>query len=231
MGLTRDGRRILVLWVGAVMAGGLLAGVLGLALVPILDDQVRLHATSADASNWGYLAVRATFVLVSAVAIAGPSAFVLGRRLVGIEVPWIVASAVGGLVAASIPLSSWLEKETGFLMQEPARPSLVVVPLLVGVVAGCVTGAAQAIVLNPYVRGAAWWIAASILARGTANVVISLVNWQVAGGGIRMTTPTDIYVEELVNVAVGWLIVGIVSGLVLMRLLGELNPERTAAVT
>jgi hypothetical protein len=83
----------------------------------------------------------------------------------------------------------------------------------------------------PYVRGAAWWIAASILARGMANVVISLVNWQVAGGGIRVTTPTDIYVEELVNVAVGWLIVGIVTGLALVRLLGELNPDRTAAVT
>jgi hypothetical protein len=217
------------LWIAAAVVGGLLAAVLGLALVPILDDQVRLHATSAD-SNWGYLAVRATFVLVSALAIAGPSAFVLGRRLVGIEIPWIVASAVGGLVAASIPVSSWFEKEMGFLMQAPSRPSLLVVPLLVGVVAGCVTGAAQAMVLKPYVRGAAWWIAASILARGTANVVISLVSWQVAGGGIRMTTPTDIYVEELVNVAVGWLIVGIVTGLALVRLLGELNPERTAAV-
>jgi hypothetical protein len=226
-----EGRRILVTWIGAVLAGGLLAAVLGLALAPILDDQVRLHATSVDASDWGYLAVRVTLVLVSAVAVAAPTAFVLGRRLAGIEIPWIVASVVGALLAASIPVSSWLEKETGFLIGAPSQPSLVVVPLLVGAVAGCATGAAQAIVLKPYLRGAAWWIAASIVARGTANVVISLVSWQVAGGGIRMTTPADIYVEELVNVGVGWLIVGLVTGLALVRLLGEPNPERTAAAT
>ena len=225
----REGRRVLFMWTAAMMAGGLLAAVLGLELAPILDDQVRLHATSVDASDWGYLAVRVALVLVSAVAVAGPTAFVLGRRLVGIEIPWIVASAVGGLLAASIPVTSWLENETGFLMQEPSQPSLVVVPLLVGAVAGCVTGAAQAVVLRPYVRGAAWWIAASIVARGTANVAISLVSWQVAGGGVRFTTPTNIYIEELVNGAVGWLIVGLVTGLVLVRLLGELDPERKAA--
>jgi hypothetical protein len=226
-----EGRRILVMWVAAVLAGGLLAAVLGLALAPILDDQVRLHATSVDASDWGYLGVRVALVLVSAVAVAGPTAFVLGRRLVGIEIPWFVASVVGALLAASIPVSSWLEQETGFLIGAPSQPSLVVVPLLVGAVAGCATGAAQAIVLKPYLRGAAWWIGASIVARGTANVAISLVSWQVAGGGIRMTTPTDIYVEELVNVVVGWLIVGLVTGLVLVRLLGEPNPERSAAAT
>ena len=227
--MAREGRRVLFMWTAAMMAGGLLAAVLGLELAPILDDQVRLHATSVDASDWGYLAVRVALVLVSAVAVAGPTAFVLGRRLVGIEIPWIVASAVGGLLAASIPVTSWLENETGFLMQEPSQPSLVVVPLLVGAVAGCVTGAAQAVVLRPYVRGAAWWIAASIVARGTANVAISLVSWQVAGGGVRFTMPTNIYIEELVNGAVGWLIVGLVTGLVLVRLLGELDPERKAA--
>jgi len=227
----REGRRTLGLWVAAAMAGGVLAAVVGMTLTGILDDQVRLHATSADASNWGYLTVRVISVLVSAVAVAGPPAFVLGRRLVGIEIRWIVASAVGGLVAASIPVSSWLEKETGFLMQEPSQPSLVVVPLLVGFVAGFATGVAQAIVLKPYLRRAAWWIAALMVARGTANVVTSLVSWQVAGGGIRVTTPADIYVEELVNVGVGWLIVGLVTGLVLVRLLGEPNPERSAATT
>jgi hypothetical protein len=202
-----------------------------LALAPILDNQVRLHATSVDASDWAYLAVRVTLVLVSAVAVAVPTSFVLGRRLVGIEIPWIVASAVGGLVAVSIPVSSLFEKDTAFLMQVPSQPSLVVVPLAVGAVAGCVTGAAQAIVLMPYVRAAAWWVAAWTVARATANVVVSLVNWHVAGSGIRATTPTDIYMEALVNVAVGWVIVGIVTGWTLARLLGEADPERTEAVT
>src|SRR5258706_12363408 len=103
--MTRRGRQTLVLWVGAVVAGSLLAAGLVLALVPLLDDQVRLHATSVDASNWGYLAVRVTLILASAVAVAGPAAFLLGRGLVGVEAPWIVASAVGAVVAAWVPLA------------------------------------------------------------------------------------------------------------------------------
>jgi hypothetical protein len=85
---------------------------------------------------------------------------------------------------------------------------------------------AQAIVLKPYVRGVAWWIAATILARGMVNVVVSLVRWQIAGGGIRTTTLTDMYGEEVVGALVGWLIFGIVTGLVLVRLLGERDPGR-----
>jgi hypothetical protein len=164
--------------------------------------------------------------VVSAVAIAGPPAFVLGRRLVGIEVPWIVASAVAALVAAAIPLGSWLADKTGQLIAAPAGPSVVVIPLVYGLVGGCVTGVAQAIVLKPYVRGVAWWIAATILARGMVNVVVSLVRWQIAGGGIRTTTLTDMYGKEVVGALVGWLIFGIVTGLVLVRLLGERDPGR-----
>ncbi len=229
--MTRRGRQTLVLWVGAVVAGGLLAAGLVLALVPLLYDQVRLHATSVDASNWGYLAVRVTLILASAVAVAGPSAFVLGRRLVGIETPWIVASAVGALVAASIPVSVWFEQKTGLLIGVPSQPSLVVVPLIVGAVAGCATGAAQAIVLGPYVRGAVWWIPTVIGARAVANVATALVNWQIGGAGIRFTTSTDFYAQAIVGALVGSLIVGLVTGLVLVRLLGDFNPERTAAAT
>ncbi len=222
---------MLLVWVGAVVAGGLLAAVLGLALVPILDDQVRLHATSDSALNWGYVAVQAVMALVFAVAIAGPPAVVLGRRLVGIEVPWIVASAVAALLVAGIPFNTWLASWPGYLIAAEAEPSLLLFPLVVGAVSGCAAGAAQAIVLRPYVRGAVWWIPAVIAARAVANLTTATVDWQIGGAGIRLTTSTDFYVEAIAGALVGWLIVGMVTGLVLVRLLGERSPERTAAVT
>jgi hypothetical protein len=229
--MTTSGRRILGYWVAAVAVGGLLAFVVRLALLPILDNQLWRSATNLDLLNWAHAAVQLVIEVASAIAIAGPPAYMLGRRLVGIELPWVVASVVAGLVVTVIPVYSFLAKGwTGYLMQAPSRPSLVVVPLLLGVVAGCATGVAQAIVLKPYVRGVAWWIAASIVARGMANVVVSLIGWQVSGGGIRMTTLTDVYVEEIVGAVVGSLIVGIVTGLVLVGLLGELDPERTRLV-
>jgi len=199
-----------------------------LNLLPLLYGLVMRLVTSPSINtvNWAYAVVDYVIVVVSAVAIAGPPAFVLGRRLVGIEVRWIVASAVAALVAAALPLGSWLADKTGYLIAAPAGPSLVVVPLIYGVVGGCATGVAQAIVLKPYVRGAAWWIAATIFARGMVNVVVSLVKWQIAGGGIRTTTLTEMYGEEVVGALVGWLIFGIVTGLVLVRLLGERDPGR-----
>jgi hypothetical protein len=222
---------MLLPWVAAVVAGGLLASALRLTLLPILDDQVRLHATSLSALDWGYAGVQAVMALVSTVAITGPPALVLGRRLVGIEVPWIVASAVAALVVAGIPFNTWVADSTGYLIAAAAQPPIVLFPLVVGAASGCATGVAQAIVLRPYVRGAAWWIPAVIGARAVANVATALVNWQISGAGIRVTTSTDVYAEAIVGALVGWLIVGLVTGLVLVRLLGELNPEQTAAVT
>jgi len=227
--MTREGRRFLAFWVAAVAVGGMLAVAVQLNLPSLLYGLVMRLVTSPSVNtlNWAYAVVDYVVVVVSAVAIAGPPAFVLGRRLVGIEVPWIVASAVAALVAAAIPLGSWLVDKTGYLIAAPpAGPSLVVIPLIYGVVGGCVTGVAQAIVLKPYIRGVAWWIAATIFARGMVNLVVSLVRWQIAGGGIQATTLTDIYGEEVVGALVGWLIFGIVTGLVLVRLLGERDPER-----
>jgi hypothetical protein len=226
--MTSGGRRFLGFWVAAVVLGGVLVAAVQPYLLSLLYGLVTRLVTSPSINtlNWAYPVVDYVVVVVSAVAIAGPPAFVLGRRLVGIEVPWIVASAVAALVAAAIPVGSWLADWTGHLIAAPAGPSLVVLPLIYGVVGGCVTGVAQAIVLKPYVRGVAWWIAATILARGTANVVDSLVSWQIAGGGTGTTALTDTYGEEVVGALVGWLILGIVTGLVLVRLLGERDLER-----
>jgi hypothetical protein len=225
--MTTGGRRILGYWVAAVVGGGLLAIAVQETLLPLLYGLVMRFATSPSINflNWAYATIGLVVVVASAVAIAGPPAFVLGRRLVGIEIPWIVGSAVAALVVAVIPFSSWLMDWSSYLMGGPS----VVIPLLYGVVAGCATGVAQAIVLKPYIRGVAWWIPASTFAGAIVNVALFLIRWQVAGGG--MTTQTDIYFVETVVGAVGWLIVGIVTGFVLVRLLGELDPERTRVVT
>jgi hypothetical protein len=225
--MTTSGRRILGFWVAAVVAGGLLAIAVQETLMPFLYGLVMRFAVSPSINtlNWAYAAIGLVVVVASAIAIAVPPAFVLGRRLVGIEIPWIVASAVAALVVAVIPLSSWLWDWSSYLMGGPS----VVIPLLYGVVAGCATGVAQAIVLKPYVRGVAWWIPASTFAGAVVNVALFVIRWQISAGG--GTTQTDLYFLETVVGAVGWLIVGIVTGLVLVRLLGELDPERTAAVS
>ncbi|HEY4914874.1 MAG TPA: hypothetical protein VIJ91_13255 [Candidatus Dormibacteraeota bacterium] len=225
--MTTSGRRILGFWVAAVVAGGLLAIAVQETLMPFLYYLVMRFAVSPSINtlNWAYGTIGLVVVVASAIAIAGPPAFVLGRRLGGIEIPWIVASAVAALVAAVIPLSSWLMDWSSYLMGGPS----VVIPLLYGVVAGCATGVAQAIVLRPYVRGVAWWIPASTFAGAVVNVALFVIRSQISAGAV--TTQTDVYFLETVVGVVGWLIVGIVTGLVLVRLLGELDPERTAAVS
>jgi hypothetical protein len=218
-------------WLAALVVGNLLAAGMWLVLLPVLDDQVRLHATSYDTSNWGYAAVRVVLALVSAMTIAVPTAFVLGRWLHLIEPAWIAASAVAALIALGIPVDSWFVDAKGYLMQAPGQPSLVVAPLISGAIAGCVFGIAQAIVLKPYIRGWAWWIPASMGARALAGVATSLVTWQIAGAGTRFTTSSDAYVEEIAGALIGSLIVGIVTGLTLVRLLGELSHRELTQAT
>jgi hypothetical protein len=231
--MSTGGRRFLGFWVAAVVLGGVLAGAVQLTLLSFLYGLVMRLVTSPSINslNFAYAVVDYVIVVASALAIAGPPAFVLGRRLVGIELPWIVATSVAALVAAAIPVNWLLMGWTGDLIAAPAGPSVVVIPLLYGAVGGLVTGVAQAILLRPYVRGVAWWIPAVIAARAVGNVATATVNWQISGAGHRITTSTDSYAEAIAGPLVGWLIVGLVTGLVLVRLLGELNPERTAAVT
>lgn len=228
---TREGLRILGLWVGAALAGGLLAAAVRLTLTPALDDWVSLHATSTTSLDGGYLAVKAGITFVSAVVVAVPLAVVLGRRLRGIEIPWLAAGVVAALVAFVIPIGALLGSAgwtTYLLASAPApQPSFVLFPLISGVVTGCVFGLAQAIVLRQYIRGVVWWIAASIFSYGLAGVSIYLVNWQIIGAGSRLTTSTDLYAETFAGAVLGPLIVGLVTGLVLVHLLAESNPGRT----
>jgi hypothetical protein len=225
--MTTGGRRILGYWVAAVVGGGLLAIAVQETLVPFLYGLVMRFAVSPSINtlNWAYSTIGLVVVVASAIAIAAPPAFVLGRRLVGIEIPWIVASAVAALVVAVTPVTSWVEDWSSYLMGGPT----VLIPLVYGVVAGCATGVAQAIVLKPHVRGVAWWIPVSTLAGAIVNMASFLIRSQIAGG--RPITQTGLYFMETLVGGVGWLIVGIVTGLVLVRLLGELNPERTRVVT
>jgi hypothetical protein len=225
--MTTTGRRIFGFWVAAVVAGGLLAIAVQEALTPFLTYLVMRFAISPSINtlNWMFGTIDLIIVVASAIAIAGPPAFVLGRRLVGIEIRWIVASAVAALVAAYNPVPSWLVDWSNHLMGGPS----VLIPLLYGVEAGFATGVAQAIVLKPYVRGVAWWIPASTLAGAIVNMALFLIRSQIAGGG--PITQTGLYFMETLVGGVGWLIAGIVTGLVLVRLIGELNPERTRVAT
>ena len=227
MGMTHQGRRILAFWVGAYVIGGVLTAALGVILLPVLEDQVRVHVLDINTSNWVYLTVRVVIAVLSTVAVAGPAAYVLGRWLYGIGPTWIAASAVAGLVAFSIPTNTLLAAGNGYLMQAPEQPSLVVAPFISGVTAGCIFGLAQAIVLQPYIRAAAWWIPVSSVAWSVARVATSIVTWQIAGAGIRFTTPNDFYAEEIVGPLLTSLVIGVVTGLALVRLLGESNREMT----
>jgi hypothetical protein len=230
MGMTREGRRFLGLWVAAAVIGGLLAVAVQLALLPTLLDQVHFVAWSNDAISRGYQAVWVTFTLASAVAVAGPTALVLGQRLGRIELSWIAASAVAALIAFMIPLDSLVFAATGKL-QAPSEPSLAVAALISGVVAGCVYGIAQAIVLRPNIRGAAWWIPASIAAWAVARVATFLVLWQISGAGTGVTSQSDYYSEQIVGALLVPVIVGVVTGLTLVRLLGESNSVLMEAAT
>lgn len=225
--------RIFGAWVSAALIGGLLASAVRLAL-PALDELVRLHATSLASLNGGYLAMNVGVTLVSAVVIAGPLALVLGRRLRHIEIPWLAASMFAALAGFVLPIGGWFGSpgSTGYqLSHAPAgQPSLVLFPLISGVVTGSVFGLAQAIVLRQYIRGVVWWIAASIFAHVLANVSTSLVNWQIIGAGTRLTTSTDFYAETVAGSVLGSLIVGLVTGLVLVHLLRASNSRPTGAV-
>jgi hypothetical protein len=231
MGMTREGRRFLGRWVAAAVIGGLLAVAVQLALLPTLLDQVHFVAWSNDAIGRGYQAAWVIFTLVSAVAIAGPMAFVLGQRLGRIELSWIAASAVAAVLAYMIPLDSLLIAGTAKLLQASSEPSLAVAALISGVVAGCVSGIAQAIVLRPHIRGSAWWIPASIGAWAIARVATFLVLWQISGAGTRSASQNDYYAVEIVGALLVPVIVGVVTGLTLVRLLGESNSVLIEAAT
>ncbi|HXJ48968.1 MAG TPA: hypothetical protein VNF91_07365 [Candidatus Acidoferrum sp.] len=225
--MTTTGRRILGFWVAAVVAGGLLAIAVQEVLTPLLFSLVMRFAGSSSINTMdsAFTAIGLVVVVAGAIAIAVPPAFVLGRRLAGIETPWIVASAAAALVVAVIPVSGWLADWSIHLIGGPTA----VIPLVYGVVAGFATGVVQAIVLKRYIHGVAWWIPASTFAGAIVNMASFLIRVQIAGGGL--TTQNEIYFMETLIGVVGWLIAGIVTGLVLVRLFGELGPERSTVVT
>jgi hypothetical protein len=205
-------------------------------LVTPLDDLVRVHATSLRSLEQGYIVVRIATTLISAVAFAGPAALVLGRKLHGIEIPWITASAAAAAAAFILPIGQLLGSRAGpehplNLVIASVPPSLVF-QLTSGVVTGCFLGLAQALVLRRYFRGGILWIAASISSYALAGVAAGMVSWQIIGAGTRANTSlTDFYAEAVAGALLSSLIVGLVTGLVLVHLLSESNRTRaTAAV-
>jgi hypothetical protein len=216
----------------ASLLGRLLALGVSLIATPVSMGLLYSHATSVTTLDIGSLAVRACIGLVAGAVAAGPLAVVLGRRLPGVEIPWLVASSLAGLIAAFAISVGFLASSATRATYQPgaliAQPTLVY-PLVVGVVGGLVLGLAQAIVLRRYVSGVVLWIAASTISFVLAEIVIFSVNWQISGAGTRPTTPTDLYLESIAGAVIGALIVGLVTGSTLVHLLGESRLDLTEA--
>ena len=222
MGLASlPGSRVVGAWVGATLIGTLLGAALSLTLTPVLEDWVRSHWMLWPSLGGADLAARASRAFVSGTALAAPQAFFLGRRLGRVEIAWLTASVGAAVVAFMIPFGTLLYSpgRIGDLPGQAVQPSLVLYPLVYGVSAGAIYGAAQTIVLWRYVRGAMWWILASTLAYGLAGPATALVNWEVAGAGTRPTTLVDFYWEAAAGSIIQGLIVGLVTGLALAHLM------------
>jgi hypothetical protein len=226
---SHPGSRTAGAWVGATLIGTLLGAALTLTLTPVLEDWVRSHWTLWLSLGGGDFAARASRALVSGTALAAPQAFVLGRRLGRIETAWLAASVAATVVAFTIPFGTLLNPpgRGGDLPTQAVQPSPVLYPLVYGVSAGAIYGAAQAIVFWRYVRGAMWWMLASTLAYGLAGPATALVNWQIVGAGTRSTTLADLYWQAAAGSLIQGLIVGLVTALALMHLMMK-SETRTA---
>ncbi len=209
--------------------GTLFGAVLTLTLNPVLEDWVRFHWTLWSSLGGGDFAARASSALVSGTALAAPQAFVLGRRLGRIEIAWLAGSVAAAVVAFTIPFGTLLysPERSGDLSGQAVQPSLVLYPLVYGVSAGAMYGAAQTVVFWRYFRGAMWWILASTLAYGLAGLATALVNWEIAGAGTRSMSLADFYWEAAAGSLIQGLIVGLVTGLALVRLMMK-SERRTA---
>src|SRR5579864_441276 len=227
------GSRTVGAWVGATLIGTLIGAALTLTLTPVLEDWVRFHWTLWPGLGGGDFAARATSAFVAGTALAAPQAFVLGRRLRRIEIAWLTASVVASLIAFLIPFGTLLYSpgRIGDLPGQAVQPSPILYPLVYGVSAGALYGAAQTIVFWRYVRGAMWWILASTFAYGLAAPASALVNWEIAGAGYRSTTLADFYWEATAGSLIQGLIVGLVTGLALVHLMMKSEPRTARAPT
>lgn len=219
--MTLAGGRLLAAWVAAALLGALLVlAFTMLALRPLLA-YVQTHATSIAQQDAGYAGVRMLVGVCQQVIATIPAAFVLGRRLRGVEVPWVGAAAAAALVAGLIQntptsLAFWSGyPPAGF---DPVT-ALVVRPLALGAIFGAIGGTAHALVLWRRLSGAAWWIAAAVAGSALAGPVTALVGWQIGGAGARPTTLADYWGETLATLGIGAVLVSLVTGLTLVWLL------------
>lgn len=64
-----------------------------------------------------------------------------------------------------------------------------------------------------------WWMAVSGFAFGLTDGVVAITNWWVSGAGTRPPGPNDYLVEALVAAIGGALVIGLSTGIALVRLL------------
>ena len=223
----RVGYRFVAAWVGACVLGGLLNLGLQLSALPEVYRVIGFSATPSTGLNDGLLFERLLDGALFAGFTVGLPAFVLGRRLCNIELPWLVATVAFAVVAylASFAVENQLAFAAGVIVPSfagswsPAFP-LFAFPFVVGGFSGLFIGLGQAIVLARYLRFAAWWIAATGFAFGLSAGLVTITDWLIAGAGTRVIGPND-YLAVLLAGAVSPLVIGLVTGLALMRLLSS----------
>ena len=158
----------------------------------------------------------------------GLPGFVLGRRLRHIELPWLGATVAFAVVAyvASFAMEDKLALAAGFVVPSagaswsPAFP-LFMFAFIVGGFSGLFIGLGQAILLARYLRFTAWWIAASGFAFALSAGLVAITTYLIYGAGTRITGPNDYLAAMFAGALVGPLIIGLVSGIALIRLLGN----------
>jgi hypothetical protein len=99
----------------------------------------------------------------------------------------------------------------------------------VGLAGGFIYGVFQAATLWRAVGGAYWWLLSRTAAGGLAALLEGWAAWQIGGAGTRLTTLTDVYMEQASNVVLHAVIVGVIGGIVLDRLLASPSDTQPAA--
>lgn len=223
---TRTAYRFVGAWLGACVIGGLLDAVLHWSALANLYQAIASSPTSSSGLNGGLLFERFLDAALFAGFVVGLPGFVLGRRLRHVELPWLGATVVFAVLASIASFA--IEDQLAFVASvavpsvaaswSPAVP-LFSFPFVVGGFSGLFIGVGQAIVLARYLRFTAWWVAPSCFAFALSAGSVTITNWLISGAGTRIAGPNDYFAEMIVGAITAPVIIGLVTGIALVRLL------------
>lgn len=139
----------------------------------------------------------------------GITQYLLLRRHLPRAWLWLFACIIGwGLMTGSgIGAIGWVAPRTNIILLR------TIYGFIFGSLAGILVGTMQWLALRSLVRAAWWWLIASPLCWGVALAL----GWTVAGW---LRLETNLFLFEVVGLAVTWLVVGATIGTVISCLLG-----------